>query len=73
MLPVAANLILGYLNLRMITHGVFMSESEKFLPEQDALVRESREISIESACCAIDLIYETFAHYSFFQTWYGHC
>lgn len=55
----------------MITHGVFMSVSEELLPEQEALVRKSRQISVDSACCAIDLIYETFSNYSFFQTWYA--
>lgn len=59
----------GYLNLRMITHGTFMSSSEEILPKQEVFVRGSRQTCIDSACCAIDLIYETFTNYSFFQTW----
>lgn len=64
----------GYLNLRMIIHGVFMSLSEAIHPDQEAPVRESRQNCLDSACRAIDLIYDTFTNYSFFQTWYWlHC
>jgi len=53
----------------MITHGVFMSLDEEIHPDHEEYVKQSRQTCIESACCAIDLIYETFANYSFFQTW----
>lgn len=60
----------GYLNLRMVIHGVFMSLSETVSSEQDVCIQQRRQTCIDSAARVIDLIYDTFTNYTFFQTWY---
>jgi hypothetical protein len=60
----------GYYNLRMVIHGsVFMTLSEPIDSNTDTSIRDSRQRCIESACQAIDLIYNVFRTDNYFQTW----
>lgn len=49
-----------------------MGLSETIPSQLEASVQESKQICLDSACRTIDLIYDTFLNYSFFQTWYAH-
>lgn len=60
---------IGYYNLRMIIFGKFWTLPDVTEAEMSA-IRECQEKCTESASKAIDLIYDTFLNYVFFQTWY---
>lgn len=61
---------IGYLNLRMVIHAVFMVDPAEVAPEEATALSEARCRCIEAASDSIDLIYSTFQTDEFFQTWY---
>ncbi|KAJ5812862.1 hypothetical protein N7447_009885 [Penicillium robsamsonii] len=62
-------LMTRYYNLRMIIFGKSLAVTEGTEADIPA-IRECQQICIESAGQAIDLIYDTFRNYDFFQTWW---
>ncbi|KAJ5782578.1 hypothetical protein N7457_004352 [Penicillium paradoxum] len=63
-------LMTRYLNLRMIIFGKSLTLTE-VADEDMPAIRECQQKCIESASQAIDLVYDTFKNYEFFQTCNG--
>ncbi|OQV07089.1 Fungal specific transcription factor domain-containing protein [Cladophialophora immunda] len=61
---------LRYLNLRMIVHAAFMTQSDTDASGDAMSVRECQCKCLEAAESTIDLIYNTFLSDHFFQTWW---
>ncbi|KAH8705745.1 fungal-specific transcription factor domain-containing protein [Talaromyces proteolyticus] len=61
---------LRYLNLRMVIHGVFMTDAKITISDEAECLRKCQCLCIQSAEDAIDLIYSTFRVDDYFQTWW---
>jgi hypothetical protein len=67
---VVSNYDSGYLNLRMVIHGVFMTDAKLNISDEGECLRKCQYLCIQSAEDAIDLIYSTFRTDNYFQAWY---
>ncbi|KIX02764.1 uncharacterized protein Z518_08706 [Rhinocladiella mackenziei CBS 650.93] len=61
---------LRYLNLRMVIHAVFMTDTKTDTQYDIACLQKCQSRCIQSAEDAIDLIYSTFCSSDYFQTWW---
>ncbi|EXJ67589.1 uncharacterized protein A1O5_09602, partial [Cladophialophora psammophila CBS 110553] len=61
---------LRYLNLRMVTHAVFMTDTKSAESDVASSLRECRCRCIQAAEETIDLMYSTFRTDDYFQTWW---